>query len=133
MRYALQVVALDFLSLSRPIDTYQNILIMTDMFTHYTWAVPTSDQTAKTTLRSIWSHLIQTFGYRFHSDQGPNFKSDLVKQLHDSYGVSKTCTTLYHQAGNGRVEQMHQTLLNMLRTLKVEKQHRWPEYLPEFG
>lgn len=26
---------------------------------------------------------------------------------------------------------MNQTLLNMLRSLEAERQHRWPEYLPE--
>lgn len=131
--YVEQVVALDFLSLSRPSDTYQNILVMTDMFTRYAWAVPTRDQTAKTTVCAIWSHIIQTFGYpvRFHSDQGPNFDSDLMKQLCDLYGISKSRTTLYHPAGNGRVERMNQTLLNMLRTLEAEKQSRWPECLAE--
>lgn len=131
--YPLEVVALDFLSLGRPNDNYQNILVMIDMFTRYAWAVPTKDQTAKTTVRAIWSHVIQTFGCpaRFHSDQGPNFESDLMKQLCDLYGVAKSRTTPYHPAGNGRVEKMNQTLLNMLRTLEREKQCRWPEYLPE--
>lgn len=62
---------------------------------------------------------------------GPNFESDLMKQLCDLYGVSKSHTTPYRPAGNGRVEQMNQTVLNMLRTLETEKQHRWPEHLPE--
>lgn len=41
--YALEVFGLDFLSLSRPSSTYQNVLVMTDMFTQYAWAVPTRD------------------------------------------------------------------------------------------
>lgn len=45
--YPLEVVAQDFLSLCRPNDLYQNILVMTDMFTRYSWAVATHDQTAK--------------------------------------------------------------------------------------
>uniref|UniRef100_A0A096LXU6 Integrase catalytic domain-containing protein n=1 Tax=Poecilia formosa TaxID=48698 RepID=A0A096LXU6_POEFO len=131
--YPLEVVALDFLSLRRPSDTYQSILVMTDMFTRYSWAVPTRDQTAQTTVRAIWSHVIQPFGCpaRFHSDQGPNFESELMKELCSLYGVSKSRTTPYHPAGNGRVERMNQTLLNMLRSLEVEKQSRWPEHLPE--
>lgn len=35
----LEVVALNLLSLGRPNDTYQNILVMVDMFTCYIWAV----------------------------------------------------------------------------------------------
>lgn len=131
--YPLEIVALDFLSLSRPSDTYQNVLVMTDMFTRYAWAVPTRDQTAKTTVKAIWTNIIQIFGYpsRFHSDQGPHFESDLMKQLCAMYNVSKSRTTPYHPAGNGRVERFNQTLLNMLRTLEVDKQSKWPEHLPE--
>lgn len=127
MSYPLEVVALDFLSLSRPSDTYQNVLVMTDMFTRYAWAVPTRDQTA------IWTNVIQVIGCpsRFHSDQGPNFESDLMKQLCIMYNVSKSRTTPYHPAGNGRVERFNQTLLNMLRTLEVDKQSKWPDHLPE--
>nr|XP_054592228.1 uncharacterized protein LOC129157094 [Nothobranchius furzeri] len=67
----------------------------------------------------------------FHSDQGANFESSLVQQLCQLYGVSKSRTTSYHPAGNGAVERMNQTLLNMLRSLEAERQRRWPEYLPE--
>uniref|UniRef100_A0AAY5K3P0 Integrase catalytic domain-containing protein n=1 Tax=Esox lucius TaxID=8010 RepID=A0AAY5K3P0_ESOLU len=131
--YPLEIIALDFLSLSRPNDTYQNILVMIDMFTRYAWAVPTRDQTAKTTVKAIWSNVIQTFGCpaRFLSDRGPNFESQLMQQLCDLYGISKSRTTPYHPAGNGRVGKMNQTLLNMLRTLETQKQSRWPEYIPE--
>lgn len=131
--FPLEVVAMDFLSLSRPQDAYQNILVMTDMFTRYSWAVPTHDQTAPTTAIALWSSVILPFGcpMRLHADQGPNFESAVMHQLCDLYGVSKSRTTPYHPAGNGRVERMNQTLLDMLRTLTMEKQARWHQYLPE--
>ncbi len=112
---------------------YQQILVTNDMFAHYSWAAPTRDQTAKSTVHAVWSQIIQTFGCptRFHSDQGPNFKSDLMQQLCILYRIAKSRTTPYHPAGNGRVERMNQTLLNMLWTLETEKQSSWPEYLPE--
>jgi len=50
--FPLEVIELDFLSLGRPQDPYQNILVMTDMFSRYAWAIPTRDQTARTTARS---------------------------------------------------------------------------------
>lgn len=82
-------------------------------------------------VRAIWSQVIQTFGFpsRFHSDQGPNIDSDLMKQFCDLYGVAKRRTTPYHPAGNGRVERMNQTLLVMLRTLEAEKQSSRPKLL----
>ncbi|KAL7882597.1 hypothetical protein SRHO_G00002550 [Serrasalmus rhombeus] len=131
--FPLEVIALDFLSLSRPTDTYQNILVAVDMFTRYAWAIPTRDQTAKTTVKALWLHVIQAFGcpLRFHSDRGPNFESALFQQLCEAYGITRSRTTSYHPAGNGRVERMNQTLLHMSRTLEVQKQDRWPEFLPE--
>lgn len=131
--FPLEVVAMDFLSLSRPQDTYQNILVMTDLFTRYSWAIPTRDQTATTTAKALWSSVILPFGcpMRLHADQGPNFESAVMQQLCELYGASKSRTTPYHPAGNGRVERMNQTLLDMLRSLTVEQQARWHHYLPE--
>ncbi|CAI5685615.1 unnamed protein product [Oreochromis niloticus] len=131
--YPLEIVALDFLTLGRPTDRYQNILVMTDLFRRYAWAVPTKDQTAQTAVHALWAHVIQTFGCptRLHSDRGGSFESALMYQLCKCYGITKSKTTPYHPAGNGGVERMNQTLLHMLRSLESERQQRWPEYLPE--
>lgn len=131
--YPLETVAIDYLTLSRPTDTWQNILVVTDLFTKYSWAIPTRDQTAQTTVRALWAHVIQPFGCpaRFHSDRGANFESAVMKQLCEVYGITKSRTTPYHPAGNGGVERFNQTLLNMLRSLDQDKQDRWAEHLPE--
>ncbi|KAK7938602.1 hypothetical protein WMY93_001928 [Mugilogobius chulae] len=131
--YPLEIIGLDFLTLGRPTDTYQNILVATDLFTRFAWAIPTTDQSAQTTVKMIWKYIIQQFGCpaRFHSDRGPNFESALMQQLCDLYGIGKSRTTSYHPAGNGSVERFNQTLLNMLRSLEEEKQRCWQHYLPE--
>lgn len=55
----------------------ENILVMTDIFSKYTLAVPTQDQHADTVVR-VW--VVEWF-YKFgvpiciHSDQGRNFKT----------------------------------------------------------
>lgn len=76
LKSPMQIVAMDFLTLSRPTDRYQNSLVVTDLFTKYAWATPTPDQTALTTAHASWTHMIQPFGCSemFHSDQGPNFE-----------------------------------------------------------
>lgn len=112
---------------------YQNILVMTDQFTRFAWAVPTRDQTSSTTARAVWAHEIQPFGcpMRFHYDQGPNFESKWMQELCKLYGVTKSRTTAYHPQGNGLCERWNQTLLSMLRTLEEEKQDQWADFLPE--
>lgn len=131
--FPLEVVSLDFLTLGRPADSCQNILVIVDLFTRYAWAIPTSDQTAKSTVRALWEQVVQTFGcpLRFHSDMGPNFESAMMKVFCHLYDTAKSRTTPYHPAGNGRVERVNKTLLGMLRTLERDKQDRWPEFLPE--
>ena len=110
--YPLEVIGIDFLTLGRPTDVYQNILVATDLFTRFSWAIPTRDQTAQTTVKALWANVIQPFGCpaRFHSDRGPNFESALMRELCDTYGITKSRTTPYHPAGNGGVERFNQTL-----------------------
>lgn len=71
----LHIVAMDYLKLGRPTDRVQNILVVTDLFTKYAWAIPTLDQTATTTASALWRTVLQPFGCPeiLHSDQGPNF------------------------------------------------------------
>lgn len=91
----LHILATDFLTLSRPTDRYQNILVVTDLFTKYAWAIPTSDQTALSTARALWSNVFQPFGCpeTLHSDQGPNFEAKVIQELCQLYGCRKTRTT----------------------------------------
>lgn len=60
---------------------------------------------------------------RFHTERGPNFESALMQDLCKCYGITKSRTTPYHPSGNSSV--------NILQSLRAERQHRWPEYLPE--
>lgn len=49
----MHIIDIDFLTFGRPTDRYQNILVMTDLFSKFAWAVPTMDQTALTTARAM--------------------------------------------------------------------------------
>lgn len=128
----MHILAVDFLTLSRPTHRYQNILVVTDLFTKYAWAIPTLDQTAATTVRALWTRVIQPFGCPeiFHSDQGPNFESKLVKELCQVYGCRKTHISPYHPQGNEACERFNQTLLNLLGTLEEQQHSNWVGHLP---
>lgn len=128
----LHIVAMDFLTLGRPMDRYQNILVVTDLFTKYAWAIPTLDQTANTTATALWRTVFQPFGCPefLHSDQGPNFESRVIRELCQLYGCTKTHTTSYHPQGNGGCERFNQTLLGLLGTLDQGRQDDWVSALP---
>ena len=63
------------------------------------------------------------------SDQGSNFTSRLMEQLHKLLGVKPLFSSIYHAAGNGRQERLHSTLKSSLRKLCERKPRDWHRYL----
>ena len=129
----LEVVALDFSLLERSRDGFEQVLVVTDVFTKYTQAFPTRDQKAHTVARVLVERWFYQVGVpeRLHSDQGRNFESELLRQLCQLYGISKSRTTPYHPQGNGQCERFNRTLHGLLRTLPPEQKSRWPQHLPQ--
>ena len=127
----LEIVALDFLKLDRAANGMEDVLVLTDVFTKYSLAFATRDQTAHNIAKVLVERWFPYFGVprRIHSDQGRNFESKLVKELLEMHGIRKSRTTPYHPAGNGQCERFNQTLISMLRCLDPPRKPHWPEFL----
>ena len=130
--YPMDLVCMDFLSLEMSAGGYENILVITDHFTRYAQALPSKNQTAKTTARLLFDNFICHYGFpaRLHSDQGRNFESQVIKELCSIANIEKSRTTPYHPMGNGMPERFNQTLLNMLGTLEDHQKSDWKSYVP---
>lgn len=128
-----EILALDFTLLEPSASGHENVLVLTDVFSKYTLAVPTRDQRAATVAKVLVEEWICKFGVpgRIHSDQGRCFESLLLQQLCSFYGVQKSRTTPYHPAGNGQCERFNRTLHNLLRTLPVSRKRDWVACLPQ--
>lgn len=87
-------MALDFTVLEPSRSGVENVLVITDVFSKYTLAVPTRDQRAETVAQTLVTEWFYTFGVpsRLHSDQGRNFESLLIRQLCSLYDVQKSRT-----------------------------------------
>ena len=79
----LEVLAIDFTVLDPASDGRENVLVMTDVFTTFTHAVPTKHQKATTTAKVLLNEWLLRYGVpqRIHSDQGRNFESDIIREL----------------------------------------------------
>ena len=125
----LELVTVDFIQLEEGLGGKKYILVIVDHFTRYAQAYATTNKSALTAAKFMYSDFILRFGIpsRFLSDQGGEFENKLMKELNKLSGIIKSRTTPYHPQTNGMCERMNQTLLGMLRTLPESNKKRWPE------
>lgn len=129
----LETVAMDFTLLEKSSSGFENVLVITDIFSKYTIAVPCKDQTSKTVAKVLVQEWIQKLGCprRIHSDRGKCFESKVIEELCIMYGMKKSRTSSYHPQGNSQCERYNRTLHNLLRVLVDDQKRKWPEYIRE--
>ena len=77
-----------------------------------------TDQTADVLVTEFFSR----FGFPrlLHSDQGPNFESQLFASMCKLLEIEKTCTIPYRPQCDGQVERDNQSLQTMLKAFVNE-------------
>ena len=107
------------------------ILVMVDHFTKYVELVPTADQTAKTVCEAFYREIICRHGCpaRLLSDQGPQFRSELLDQLCGIMGIRKIFSSAYYPQGDGMAERFMRTLNNSLSVLSRSRVRDWDSFV----
>ena len=129
-------VHLDFLG-PFPVTKRNNsyILMMVDQFTKWVECIPLSTQTADVTAQAAVNEFFTRFGYPFEifTDQGPNFDSQLFKELCNRMQIYKARTTPYRPSSNGQVERFNRTLMDAVRCFVSKTHAQWDIYIPQLA
>ena len=134
----LELIHVDFTSVESTMElnkppSVKNVLAITNHFMHYTMAVITKDQMAKTVAKVPYERFIAVLGMsaKLLSDCGANFTLALVEELCAMFGTQKCLSTVYNVQCNGQVERFHQTLYRMIGKLASDIKAQWEQHLPE--
>ena len=75
---------------------------------------------------------VSLFGapHSLHTDRGSQFTSSLFREVCALLSVRKSQTTPYHPQGNGQVERVNKTIVQMLRVDVHGNERSWDKALP---
>jgi len=109
---------------------YTWILTAIDVFTKYIVLIPCRDKTAVTVARGIFDHVFMKYGAgEVLSDNGTEFKNQLLSELCRLLGVQRAYTTSYQARTNAVCERSHSTVNSMLAKCVQDNQKDWSDHL----
>ena len=117
--------------LPRSARGHQYILVVTDYATRYPEAVPMKNIDAD----RVAEELVNIFSRvglpkEILTDQGTNFQSQLLQEIHRLLQVTALRTTPYHPQTDGLTERFNQTLKSMLRKFATKEGKDWDRLIP---
>ena len=126
-------VAFDILSF--PEETAHGnkvVLVICDYFTKWTEAVPLKDHQASTVADALITQFFLRLGFPriIHSDQAPEFTSELMQELCQLLEIHQSKTCPYRPQSDGLVERFNRTLIDMLSKFCGERCDDWDDHLP---
>lgn len=107
------------------------ILTLQDDLTKFTQAYALPNHEAKTIADKLTHDFICKFGIpeSILTDQGPDFTSNLFKEVANIFKVKKLQTSPYRPETNGALERSHRTLADYLKHFVKTDQSDWDEWL----
>ena len=119
----MDLLCLDFTKINPSRIGKENVVVITDAFSKFSYAVVTPNQKALTVAKILvdkWFHVYR-IPARIHSNQGKSFDNDIIKVLCKMYGVNQSYTCPYNPRGNAQCECFNRTMFCLLRTLSKKQ------------
>lgn len=107
------------------------LLVVTDLFSRWIEAFPTSNETTKVTVQILEKEIFSRWGYpkALISDNGPQFTSTTFQQACKKWKVIHWPTPIYHPQANP-TERRNQEIKKVLRILSAARPNQsWDEIL----
>jgi len=107
------------------------ILTIIDHATHYPDAIPLQSHTAEIVATAL-AGLFSRFGFAetILSDQGSDFKSQLMQIFLHNFNISQIKTSPYHPQSNSICERFHRTMKGMIKSVVDQFGNEWDTCLP---
>ncbi len=122
---------MDFLRLPRSTQGSVYILLCVDHFSRLVVLAPLRNTSAVTVAHAIVSHLIcpYTTPRVPLSDNGTEFKNQVLADIYSQYNIKQTFITVHHPASNGVVERTNRQVPEILRHLAGHLHDTWEDWL----
>ena len=107
------------------------ILVMVDVFTHYTELCAINNKSAPAVAKAIVSQLINRHGCveTILTDMGREFQNAILKDICQNLKITKMNISAYHPSSNGLVERMNLQVGNALRTITEGYPQEWDQFI----
>jgi hypothetical protein len=107
------------------------ICVIQDYFTKWPVAIAIKDKTSQTVADVFMENWVTLYGcpLKFHSDQGGENTSDLMKDVCSLLRIDKTFTTAYMPRSNGMLERSNRSLQALLKCVVNKDRSDWDNHL----
>ena len=108
------------------------ILVVTDAFTRYAEAYTLPNQKTLLVAQTLVKEFFCRYGApdQVHSDQGPNFMANLLKDIFKLYQSKHIHGSAWHPQSQGGVERQNRTLVESLKHYTLADVFEWNTFIP---
>ena len=126
-------ISTDFITDLPKSEEFDSILVVVDRFSKEVEFIPCTKSvsaldTTKLYLHHVWKHHGLPTG--IVSDQGPQFTSQVMKDICKRLGIQPWLSTSYHPQTDRQMERIIRDLQQYLCIFTSEKQDEWVSWLP---